>query len=371
MFYTAESGGVRTYLTAKGNWLSQWTDLEHFVVAPDLIDGKLGEKFIGVPSVPIPYASGYRMPWSCRLAAHRIAQLEPDLIEVGDPYQLAWAALRVKDKHDVPAVAFCHSDLPRLVGRRFGRSAQRIATRYLRALYRHFDLVLAPSRVMASKLCEIGVPNVVHQPLGVDTTLFSPVRRNPSLRSQLGLPHHTRLLIYAGRFTREKRLPLLLDAVRRLGDPYHLLMVGSGAQLPPSPHVTCLPFQRNVQSLAELIASCDVLLHAGDQETFGLIVLEAMACGIPVVGVAAGGVGELVDPGTGVLVLPRSAQALAEGVDHLFRQDLAALGGNARRKVVDGYEWSRVIPQMMHHYAGLFAAHKRPLFGLEASYASK
>jgi len=371
MFYTAESGGVRTYLTAKGNWLSQRTDIEHFVVAPDLIDGKLGEKFIGVPSVPIPYASGYRMPWSCRLAAHRIAQLEPDLIEVGDPYQLAWAALRVKDKQDVPAVAFCHSDLPRLVGRRFGTSAQRIATRYLRALYRHFDLVLAPSRVMVRKLCEIGVPNVVHQPLGVDTALFSPSRRNPSLRTRLGLPQETRLLIYAGRFSREKRLPLLLDAVRRLGNPYHLLMVGGGVRLPPSPHVTCLPFQRDAQSLAELIASCDALLHAGDQETFGLIVLEAMASGIPVVGVAAGGVGELVDSDTGVLVLPGSAQALAEGVDHLYCQDIAVLGTNARRKVADGYAWERVMSQLMHHYAGLFAAHEHSLFGLEASYVGK
>ena len=371
MFYTAESGGVRTYLTAKGNWLSQWTNIEHFVVAPDLIDGKLGEKFIGVPSVPIPYASGYRMPWSCRLAAHRIEQLKPDLIEVGDPYQLAWAALRVKDKQGVPAVAFCHSDLPRLVGRRFGTRAQRIATRYLRALYRHFDLVLAPSHVMVSKLCEIGVPNVVHQPLGVDTVLFSPTRRNTFLRSQLGLPQETRLLIYAGRFSREKRLPLLLDAVRRLGDPYHLLMVGSGIRLPPSPRVTCLPFQRDARSLAELIASCDVLLHAGDQETFGLIVLEAMASGIPVVGVAAGGVGELVDSDTGVLVLPGSAQALAEGVDHLYRQDIVMLGVNARRKVVEGYGWERVIPQMMHHYAGLFAAHEHSLFGFEASYAGK
>ena len=371
MFYTAESGGVRTYLTAKGNWLSQWTEIEHYVVAPDLIDGRLDEKFIGVPSVPIPYARGYRMPWSCRLAAQRIVEIGPDLIEVGDPYQLAWAALRAKEKLDVPAVAFCHSDLPRLVGRRFGSNAQRVAARYLHALYRHFDLVLAPSMAMARKLRELGVPNVAHQPLGVDTMTFSPARRRSDLRQHLGLPPDTRLLIYAGRFSREKRLPLLLEAVRRLGAPYHLLMVGSGAKLPPADRVTHLPFQRDIASLAELIASCDVLVHAGDQETFGLIVLEAMASGIPVVGPAAGGVGELVEPDTGVLVEPGSAEALAEGVDQLYRLDIAAMGANARRKVLDGYEWGRVIPQLMHHYAGLFATHQRPQFGLEASYAGK
>jgi alpha-1,6-mannosyltransferase len=371
MFYTAESGGVRTYLTAKGNWLSQWTEIEHYVVAPDLIDGRLDEKFIGVPSVPIPYAQGYRMPWSCRLAAQRIAQLRPDLIEVGDPYQLAWAALRARDRLDVPAVAFCHSDLPRLVGRRFGSNAQRVAARYLRALYRHFDLVLAPSMVMARKLRELGVRNVAHQPLGVDAAVFSPSRRMPDLRLRLGLPEDTRLLVYAGRFSREKRLPLLLDAVRRLGEPYHLLMVGSGAKLPPMACVTRLPFQRDIASLAGLIASCDVLVHAGDQETFGLIVLEAMASGIPVVGPSAGGVGELIEPDTGVLVDPGCAQALADGIDHLYCLDIAAMGANGRRKVLDGYEWSRVIPQLMHHYAGLFASHQRSQFGLGASYATE
>jgi alpha-1,6-mannosyltransferase len=371
MFYTAESGGVRTYLTAKGNWLSQWTEIEHYVVAPDLIDGRLDEKFIGVPSVPIPYAQGYRMPWSCRLAARRIAELQPDLIEVGDPYQLAWAALRAKERLDVPAVAFCHSDLPRLIGRRFGSNAQRVAARYLRALYRHFDLVLAPSMAMAGRLDELGVRHVVHQPLGVDSETFSPSRRKSDLRQRLGLPQDTRLLVYAGRFSREKRLPLLLEAVRRLGEPYHLLMVGSGARLPPAERVTRLPFQRDIASLAELIASCDVLVHAGDQETFGLIVLEAMACGIPVVGPAAGGVGELVEPDTGVLVEPGCVAALAEGIEHIFRCDIATMGANARRKVLDGYQWSRVIPQLMHHYAGLFSTHQRPQFGLEASYAGK
>ena len=97
MFYTAESGGVRTYLTAKGNWLARQTSIEHVVVAPSMIEAK-GARFIGVPSLPIPYAKGYRMPLSCRIAAHKIQQLQPDLIEVGDPYQLAWAALRVRDR---------------------------------------------------------------------------------------------------------------------------------------------------------------------------------------------------------------------------------------------------------------------------------
>ena len=96
-----------------------------------------------------------------------------------------------------------------------------------------------------------------------------------------------------------------------------------------------------------------------------------MASGIPVVGPAAGGVGELVEPDTGILVEPGYAEALAEGIDRLYRLDMAAMGAAGRRKVVDGYEWNRVIQQLMHHYAGLFATHQRPLLGLETSYAGK
>lgn len=368
MFYTAESGGVRTYLTAKAQWLARQTSIEHLVVAPDRIERKRSRGFIGVPSVPVPYAHGYRMPLSSRLAAQRIMWLRPDIIEVGDPYQLAWAALRVKDRLDVPVVAFCHSDLPRLIAQRFGFSAQRIATRYMRSLYRQFDLVLAPSHVMTRQLRDLGIGRVRHQPLGVDTDIFSPQRRNPSLRAELGLRDDTRLLVYAGRFTREKKLPLLLEAVRRLGAPYHLLMIGSGGKPPSSERVTYLPFQRDTRQLASLIASCDALVHAGDQETFGLIVLEAMACGIPVVGVAAGGVGELIDDGTGIRVAPGSAVALADGIAALYERDLQLLGEQARRKVLAQFDWRQVIPQLMGQYSSLFAAHRHVDFGLETRY---
>jgi alpha-1,6-mannosyltransferase len=371
MFYTAESGGVQTYLAAKAGWFARQTSIEHIVVAPDRIDSRRNAQLVGVPSVPIPYARNYRMPLSCRIAAHRIEKLQPDLIEVGDPYQLAWSALRVKNRLDVPVVAFCHSDLPRLIGHRFGLGAQRIAVRYMRSLYRRFDLVLAPSQAMANRLRDIGIPRVRQQPLGVDTATFSPQRRSERLRAQLGLPERTRLLIYAGRFTPEKKLPLLLEAVRRLGEPYHLLMVGSGGSLPPAERVTYLPFQRDATALAALIASCDALVHPGDQETFGLIVLEAMACGIPVVGAAAAGVNELIDHDTGVRVAPGSAVALADGIIHLYERDLRAMGAAARRKVLERHDWNRVLPQLMRQYSGLFAAHRQADFGMEALYASE
>lgn len=370
MFYPAETGGVRTYLSAKAHWLARRTRIDHTIVAPAWADSHNETGFISLPSVPIPYSRGYRMPTSVAHAVNVLDALQPDLIEVGDPYQLAWSVLRAKRALQVPAVAFYHSDLPQLAGQRYGAAAQLIATRYICHLYRQFDLVLTPSALLAQRLRNLGIPRVHHQPLGVDTTVFSDTNRNLLLRRQLGLPKDTRLLIYAGRFTREKKLPLLIEAVERLGAPYHLIMVGSGGGgLPSSSQVSYLPFQRDAHQLARLMASCDVFVHAGDQETFGLVVLEAMACGLPVIGPAAGGVAELIERDTGILTPPGNARALADAIRRIYQQDLAGLGANGRRKVCQKYDWNVVMPQLMRHYASLLAAHQRAELEAGMTYA--
>lgn len=353
MFYPAVTGGVGTYLAAKARWLDAHTPLRHTIVAP-MAPGLADEPHVvTIPGMPLPGSHGYRLPLSMRQAARAVERLRPDLIECSDPYQCAWSVLSAGHRLGVPVIAFYHSDLPTLVGQRFGEAARRSAMRYVARLYRQFDLVLTPSRVMVGRLRLLGIERVVRQPLGVDTTVYSPHRAAPALRARLGLPAYARLLVYAGRFTREKRLPLLLEAVRRLGEPYHLLVIGSGPELPVAARVHRLPFQRDPARLAGLIGGCDLLVHPGDQETFGMVVLEAMACGIPVLGTAAGGVAELVDQEVGMLVAANDAGALADGIAAIYRRDLRALGLRARRRMVERYDWNVVMPQVVRHYDSL------------------
>lgn len=371
MFYAAQGGGVRTYLTAKADWLMRHTSIRHTVVAPSVYEHSGESAFVGVPSILIPQTNGYRIPLSTRIAARTLQRLQPDLIEVGDPYHFAWAALRAKRELHVPIVSFYHSDLLQIVEHRFGPAARRAAAKYASYLYRQFDLVLAPSKLMMQRLRDLGVVHVRHQPLGVDTSVFAPERRDPGLRARLGLPKKARLLVYAGRFTKEKKLPLLLEAVRRLGSPYYLVMVGSGSSRLSSARLIHMPFQRDPYALASIIASCDVLVHPGDQETFGLVVLEAMACGIPVVGVKAGGVSELVEHDTGLLVAPGSVTALMDGIAGIFEGDRALLGAAGRCRVLERYDWNLIIPQLIGHYAGLFAARERAELEAGLSYAAE
>ncbi|MDC8758364.1 glycosyltransferase [Janthinobacterium fluminis] len=358
MFYAAEGGGVSTYLDAKACWLAGRRQLRHTVVSPNARAGAAAA-VVGIPGFALPGLHGYRMPRSVAAAARVLRTLDPDLIEAGDAGPCAWAALRVARQLRVPAVAFCHSDLPQLVRKRFGALAAHAARRHLAQLYRRFDLVLAPSRMMAQQLVAMGVAGALHQPLGIDTGVFCPQRRDAALRAQLGLAADARLLLYAGRFTPEKKLALLAEAVGRLGRPYHLLLVGGGAVPPSGARITVIPFQREPRVLAGLLASCDLLVHPGDSETFGLIVLEAMACGLPVVGTSAGGVAELVDEATGILVAPNSAAALADGIAALYRRDRAALAAAARRKACACYDWNDIMPQLLQRYAGVLAARQR------------
>lgn len=353
MFYAGAGGGVSTYLDAKARWLASHSGVRHTIASPNLPRHAGQVASAGPPhtaaiaSLALPGLCGYRLP-SAAAAARVLQRLQPDLIEVGDAGPCAWAALRASRQLQAPLVAFYHSDLPQLLRRRFGPLAGRLARQYVQRLYRHCDLLLAPSAAMVRRLAGMGL-RAVQQPLGIDTAIFDPLRRDPGLRAELDLPESARLLVYAGRFSACKRLDVLAAAVKRLGAPYHLLMVGGTARRRCGA-VTVLPFQSNPRALARLLASCDALVHPGDRETFGLIVLEAMACGLPAVVTSGGAVAELVQPGTGVVVAPNSAAALSEGVDALFRQDAARMGEAARSAVCPRYDWNRILPQMLARY---------------------
>ncbi|RJG04221.1 glycosyltransferase family 1 protein [Noviherbaspirillum sedimenti] len=371
MFYAAEGGGVSSYLNAKARWLARRSRIRHTIVSPSIRGDGGNPDVVQIPGITFPGIDGYRMPRSIGATCRILQDLQPDLIEVGDAGPCAWAALRMKRRQQIPVVAFYHSDLPALIGRQFGKLGQQGAIKYLQYIYRQCDLVLAPSHMMVQQLAAMGLPAAVHQPLGVDTWMFCPQRRDATLRAQLRLPANTRLLVYAGRFTPEKKLHFLIEAVRKLGKAYHLVLIGSGEELPRCRQTTFIPFVRDTRLLAELLASCDVLVHPGDCETFGLIILEAMACGLPVVGTTGGGVGELVDEQTGVLVAPNSAASLCEGIEAIFQRDLARLGANARRKATSEYDWDRIMPQLLHRYAGLLATHQRAELEAGIAYVAK
>ncbi len=354
LFYSPTSGGVRRYLNAKHDWFAAQSGWRHTLVVPGsetrIAPGRIGTLF----GVPIPGSFNYRLPLAPRLWRRALEALRPDLIEAGDTFHPAWAALSVAHRRGIPTAAFCHSNLPRIIARRLGgHPTERMVGRYVRWLYQRFDVVFAPSRQMLEFLDGLGIRHATHRPLGVDAELFRPERRGEWLRGWLGLQREARVLVYAGRFTDEKNVPVLLRAFARLGRSHHLLMIGGGRQGRLAANVTLLPYRRDGVELARWLASADALVHAGTRETFGLVFLEAMACGRPVVAARAGAVPELVDDQVGVLAEPHSADSLAEAVTALYERDLDALSANARARVLRQFTWQKTFQGQMAVYRAL------------------
>ncbi|WP_372591894.1 glycosyltransferase [Guyparkeria sp.] len=342
MFWGPASGGVRRYLEAKHAHIGGRDDCRHSLLVPDARAAcrrQDGQTICHLPARRLPAGDGYRFPLRPGPWRNALVSLAPDIIEAGDPYVTAHAALAAGRALGVPTVAFFHSDLSRLLALRFGEWVRALSSRYLAELYGRFDWVLAPSEVMAAQLDDLGVRHVSVQRLGVDTDVFRPTRRGPTVRSAIRVPSDARLLVFAGRNTREKHVDQLLECLDRLGDAYYLLLIGANMPDNGHPRLRVVGYVADEETLAMYLASADALLHAGDAETFGLVILEAMACGLPVVGVHAGATPELVDEEVGQLALRATGEALAEAVTALFERDWQAAGAAARRRAVRHYGW--------------------------------
>ncbi|MEI9965639.1 MAG: glycosyltransferase [Caulobacteraceae bacterium] len=199
---------------------------------------------------------------------------------------------------------------PPLAALHFGEWAALPAQKRWAKFYGRFDLVIAPSRHIAERLADSGVERVRLQPLGVDVETFHPGRADRiGVRRRLGLRPDTRLLVFAGRPAREKNLEALVGAVGLLGPDYRLLLVGAGRDLWDAEGVIRLDYERDPRQLARLLASCDAFVTPTTRSRSGLIVLEALAAGLPVVGPSRGGVAELIDETVGQRAVHATARA--------------------------------------------------------------
>ena len=345
---------MRRYLRAKRRWASNQEGARYTLLTPGERVAKRGNHWL-LPAPMLPFSHGYRFPLRRAPWIKTLVEMAPDVIEAGDPYRLARAALTAADRLGVPVTAFMHSDLPRFVEQRFGDWAGRRAQTYLLNLYSAFDAVQVPSLGLANRMRALGLNNVVWQPLGVDADRFDPALRHSVVREWMNLADDVRLLVFAGRYAREKNIDILLDAMRLLGKDYQLLLIGP--DMPPSNLSNVKAYSEFCDSvqLARFLASADALVHAGDQETFGLIVLEGMASGLPAIGVRGGALPELITPEVGVLAQPRDAASLAQAVRDLFAQDWRAMGQAARCRVDRHFRWEVLVQQQHAFYRALQA----------------
>ncbi len=352
MLYAPRSGGVKRYLLSKKAWLeANRPGVAHSLVVPGAQHRAGRDGIIQLHATKLPFGDGYRWPSSVKRWGAWVASMKPALIEAGDPYTPGQGALEAGQRAGCPVVGFCHSDPAGLSALHFGEWAKKPVEKRWARLFGQFDRVISPSRFIARRLEEAGIRDIVIRPLGVEIDTFRPDRRDREwLLKKLGLPADARLLCFAGRPAREKNIDVLIEAVQKLGAPYHLVLVGAGQGMPAEDRVIALPYERDPRAVARIIASCDAFVHANDKEPFGLIVLEAMACGRPVVGVNAGGVAETVNDSVGQLARSADPSDYAEAIEALFARDIEAIGAAARVHTVETFAWNRVFEDLCMTY---------------------
>lgn len=379
-FYSPVSGGVKRYLHEKIDFLRQFTEHEHVLIVPGPAntterDGRFTVH--QVRAMKVSWSSHYRMVLDTQTVENLIEEERPDLIEAGCPYQLAWSSLRVGQRIHVPVVGFYHSHFPesyvrtvtRFMGRAVANFFDGVCYNYIRRLYNQFHATFVSSPKLQAILQGVGVDNTEIIPLGVETDVFEPGRRSDAMRKNIGLGPHQILLLFVGRLSREKNIDCLLKAFEIIqqytGDKFALLIVGEGAERPKVleaasrlKNLHSLPYEGDPQKLATLYASADLFVHAGLCETFGLVVLESQACGVPAIAFANSGMDANIFGGEDFLAKDRTPEGLAKAVLKAYQNDIPSIGRMTRQAVMSRYPWKVVFKKLVETYEKIVGDHR-------------
>ncbi len=319
-----------------------------------------------VHGVPLPFYPQVRVGVASPLRLRGILlQTAPDLIHVATEGPLGVATLVAAAGLGVPLASSYHTNFDQYLAHYGLGGLEPVVSAYLAWFHNQTALTLAPGEATRRRLEAIGVRRTAVWSRGVDADAFHPRHRDAGLRRALGLAEDDLLLLYVGRLAQEKNLAALLEAFARLRrqtpEPargrLRLALVGGGPlEVPPAPGLI-LAGEKHGEELSRWFASADVFAFPSRSETFGNVVLEAQASGLPVVGYDCPGVNERVEHGVDGLLVPPGgdfAGALA-----LLCSDPArrASRGAAARAKAERQGWPAIFDDLEDKYRCLIDSH--------------
>lgn len=318
--------------------------------------------------MPVPIYPELKLARPLDGAGRRMLEaFRPDLVHVATESTVGASGARWARREGVPLVTSFHTNFPAYLAG-YGLSwAEGWVWTHLRNFHDRARLTFCPSRATRDLLRAHGFHDRIRiWSRGVDSDLFHPGRRRESIRQRLA-PGAERILLYVGRLAPEKRVDVLVEAFREVRSLSRrrvaLVLVGDGPAAPSlrraaTPDIRFTGYLRGVE-LAEAFAAGDIFVFPSDTETFGNVVTEAMASGLPVVAPSEGGVTETVREGeTGILVPPGNPRAFARATLSLLHDDdlreRLARGARAEAErrswpvILDGLldGWREVVPEV-------------------------
>jgi glycosyltransferase involved in cell wall biosynthesis len=360
--FLPEINGVTTVLATMRQGLRA-RGHEVFVAAPAYRSPSGDESQVHrLSAMPCP---GYRQvrlswPWG-RGLSRRFDDFAPDLVHVVTEGPLGLFGRQYARRRRLPLVSSFHTDFPRYAARYFGPLAVHPTRSWLRWFHSAARLTQTPSDVSRTELVALGLPRAVVWGRGVDSMWFHPRRRSETRRARLGAAGRV-LVLHVGRLAVEKDVDTLVAAFQsaqaRLGDRAVFCVAGDG---PRAAAVrAALPFAKHLgflsrDTLADLYSDADLFVFPSPTETCGLVALEAMASGVPVIGASAGGILESVRDGlTGTLVAAGNPAAFHRAIEALVEDvERREAMGQAARAFAVGRDWGRELDELEAAYVRL------------------
>jgi len=370
-FYSETGGGVRSYVHHKLDAAAR-AGHDLTVIAPgaeDRVEPRRGGRIAWVKSPLMPFDANYRR-FSGRQAVWRVIDAAaPDIVEGSSPWgsgALAggWPgrAARALIFHQDFVAGYPYTAFGGLLSRPRIDALFALYWAHLKRLSARFDVTVTGGAWLAERLAAFGVHNPLAVPFGIESGRFSPSLRDEALRremlKQCGAPESGRLLLAVGRFHPEKRHGTIIEGfarARAARPDLALFVVGDGlaragverlARRHGGIHLAGAVADRD--GLARLYASADALVHGSGAETYGLVVAEAIASGLPVIAPDVGGAAELARAAGSPCYALGDARACAEAI-------LASVNGSRGVRPAS----AAGVSSSESHFAALFALYER------------
>ena len=337
-------------------------NIDHSFFSPIVpTDGEYQSIMTRVPSVPFPLYKDYRVALpGQQYFEERLSAFAPDIIHINSPCSLGYAAVKYGRRHGIPVVATYHTHFISYARYYKVRALESMTWNYFRKLYNRCDRVLVPSVPVLNELSAHGLTTVEHLPHGVDANRFNPGFKSTEWKRRYGVDGRIALL-FVGRLVWEKDLQTLASAYRvltRRRNDLAFVLVGDGPIREElkrmMPGAKFLGHQSGLE-LTAAYASSDMLVFPSTTETFGNVIVEAMASGIPAVCANEGGASGVVQNGrTGLLAEPRDEHDLAEKIELLaddptLRENLASNALSFARN----QSWDKIFDRQMQIYSSI------------------
>ncbi|PSF39214.1 glycosyl transferase [Aphanothece hegewaldii CCALA 016] len=334
------------------------------VISPDggLREYK-GAKIHGVSGMPLPMYPELKIAIPRPRLRKVIEKFNPDLIHVVNPAVLGVGGIYYAKKMGIPLVASYHTHLPQYLQHYGLGSLEGLLWELLKLGHNQAELNLCTSTAMVNELVNHGIERVDLWQRGVDTELFQPHLASDQMRWRLSQGHpNSPLLLYVGRVSAEKQIDQIKPVLETIPDA-RLAIVGNG------PHRESLEahfagtkthFVGYLQGeeLASAFASADAFVFPSRTETLGLVLLEAMAAGCPVVAAASGGIPDIVTDGVnGYLFDPNDPHGAIKATQRLLAapSEREYLRQNARLEA-ERWGWTAATRQLRDYYHGVLAS---------------